>query len=163
MMHKLSEPEIVDMLSQRVLYNDGERNVHDDVYAHSDGLLAIDKPYGLSCTEGSRVSTHVDGLLPALRSRLCPSATFFERLHQLDMDTTGVLLFATDRLMHDNVKRAFAERRVHKEYMCMTAGCPNPKQGVFVCTLVSAHRSGYRQHQYAAHVHALAIWQRSAV
>jgi 23S rRNA pseudouridine1911/1915/1917 synthase len=44
--------------------------------------------------------------------------------HRLDMETSGVLLFALDTKVNEPIARAFRESRVKKEYLARVEGCP---------------------------------------
>ncbi len=44
--------------------------------------------------------------------------------HRLDMETSGILLFALDRKVNEPLGRAFRERKVKKEYLAWVEGFP---------------------------------------
>jgi 23S rRNA pseudouridine1911/1915/1917 synthase len=50
-------------------------------------------------------------------------------VHRLDKDTSGVLLIAKDIKTQEALARQFQERQVHKTYMAVVWGHPQPKAG----------------------------------
>ncbi|HSD66332.1 MAG TPA: RluA family pseudouridine synthase [Vicinamibacteria bacterium] len=84
-------------------------------------LLAVDKPPGLpthATADASRASLagHVERYL---RER---GRDPYVAVHQrLDRDTSGVVLFATDRRGNEGLARAFAGRQVEKVYLALVA------------------------------------------
>ena len=92
-------------------------------------LLAVDKPPGLpthATADPSRPSlvAHVERHLRAT------GAGSYVAVHQrLDRDTSGVVLFATDRRANEGLAGAFAGRAVEKTYVALTARPPGPPPG----------------------------------
>jgi 23S rRNA-/tRNA-specific pseudouridylate synthase len=84
-------------------------------------LLAVDKPPGLpthATADPGRPSLvgHVERYLGAR------GAPRYVAVHQrLDRDTSGVVLFATDRRANEGLAGAFAGRLVEKTYLALTA------------------------------------------
>lgn len=89
-------------------------------------LLAVDKPPGLpthATADPSRPSlvAHVERHLRAT------GAGSYVAVHQrLDRDTSGVVLFATDRRANEGLARAFEGRAAEKTYAALTARPPSP-------------------------------------
>jgi 23S rRNA pseudouridine1911/1915/1917 synthase len=84
-------------------------------------LLATAKPAG--------VSSHPTGsgrpdALSAVTSLFDPGAPPPILLHRLDVDTTGVLLFALGAAANRELARQFAGREVQKIYLALVAGAP---------------------------------------
>ena len=85
---------------------------------HEDrDTVVIDKPSGLLSVPG-RDPAHADSALARVRTRW-PGA---HDVHRLDLDTSGLLLFATRRKAERALKAAFRERRVQKVYVARVAG-----------------------------------------
>jgi 23S rRNA-/tRNA-specific pseudouridylate synthase len=59
-----------------------------------DGILAIDKPYGLPSTGGPGVHLSVAKLIPSMAKMLKIDYELY-MMHRLDENTTGVMMFAT--------------------------------------------------------------------
>lgn len=100
---RMSDDGIVKMLTERVLYNKGARMAQCPFQSRyflllhcADGLIAINKPYGMTVgDENHTYRVSFDRLAPLLKRAIAPNTSMFEALHRLDMDTTGVLLVAT--------------------------------------------------------------------
>jgi RluA family pseudouridine synthase len=86
-------------------------------------LLAVDKPVGLDChpTGSGRedVLSRVTTLLQREGERRRPLL-----LHRLDLETSGVLVFALDRAANRRLARQFAGREMEKVYLAAVHGCP---------------------------------------
>lgn len=97
-----------------------------DVIYEDDDLIAVNKPSGIISAPkhryvgGSmfnRLKYYLDGLEPAV-------------LHRLDMNTTGVLLFAKSRDVVPALHAQFREKQVKKRYLALVHGIP-PTDHVF--------------------------------
>ncbi|MBQ4133667.1 MAG: RluA family pseudouridine synthase, partial [Desulfovibrionaceae bacterium] len=97
-------------------------------------FLVVDKPPYLtvhpcpSCPRDTLVNImlyHFPQLsqLPGLRPGI---------VHRLDKDTSGLLLIALNEAARLKFSEAFAERRVHKEYLALVMGRPQPESGRIV-------------------------------
>jgi tRNA pseudouridine32 synthase / 23S rRNA pseudouridine746 synthase len=95
------------------------------VIVHRDQHLAIaDKPAGLPSVPG-RTQALQDCLWRRVQAEL-PDARV---VHRLDMATSGLMLFALSAAMQRALSIAFAERRVHKQYVAVVAGCVVADEG----------------------------------
>ncbi|MEZ4600553.1 MAG: RluA family pseudouridine synthase [Syntrophotaleaceae bacterium] len=84
-------------------------------------LLAVDKPAGIPCHP---TGTGGEDILSRLAARLqreghCEAPVL---LHRLDLETSGVLLFALNREGNRSLQHQFTEHRVEKVYLAVTAG-----------------------------------------
>ncbi len=114
-----------------------ERVVFKVAYEDRDVIL-IDKPVGLVVQPGKGHAQ--DSLLNGLFAR--GEGTYgnllhnlgvrrdFGLLHRLDKDTSGLVLVAKMPNAYDQLRRDFEERKIDKEYLCLVAGVPSPRQGV---------------------------------
>ncbi len=88
-----------------------------------DTLVAVDKPPGLPTTRGR---TRGPSLAAALCARFPEMTTIDPRhgglVHRLDTGTSGLLLAARCPDRHDRLRRAFAAKRVGKEYLAVVYG-----------------------------------------
>ncbi len=94
---------------------------------HKDkDILVINKPAGLAVQGGSKVSKHLDGLLPALQfdGKQIPKL-----VHRLDKDTSGVMLLARHSAAAAELQRGFANKKIRKTYLALVVGVPNPYTG----------------------------------
>jgi 23S rRNA pseudouridine955/2504/2580 synthase len=107
-------PPVSDELEQAVLFED-------------EHLLALNKPAGLAVHGGSGVSF---GVIEQLRGQR-PNARFFELVHRLDRDTSGVLLVAKKRSALTAMHTQLREGQVKKFYLALVKGVwRNQKQAV---------------------------------
>jgi tRNA pseudouridine32 synthase/23S rRNA pseudouridine746 synthase len=92
------------------------------VYA-DDALLVFNKPAGLLSVPG-RGPENAD-CLSARALALWPDALV---VHRLDMGTSGLLVMARGPKAQRTLSHAFAQRQVHKRYVAVVAGTPQPTQ-----------------------------------
>lgn len=89
------------------------------VLLEEDGLVAVDKPAGLPAT--GRDKRDLDSMEYALARHLGQEVW---ALHQLDKDTSGVLLFVTKRSLVGVWQRRLSDPRTHKRYLAFVHGAP---------------------------------------
>lgn len=89
-------------------------------------ILVINKPAGLAVQGGSKISKHLDGMLPALQfdGKQVPKL-----VHRLDKDTSGVLILARHTAAASELQKAFAAKTIRKTYLALVVGVPNPYSG----------------------------------
>ncbi len=89
-------------------------------------ILVINKPAGLAVQGGSKVTKHLDGLLPALQfdGKQVPRL-----VHRLDKDTSGVMLLARHVAAAAELQRGFVQKTIRKTYLALVVGVPNPYSG----------------------------------
>ncbi len=103
-----------------------------DVLYEDRWLLAVDKPPHISVHPSKG---HLTGSLVHLvheRARLregegCEPPTL---CHRLDRETSGVVLFAKDRLSRTRIGRQFEARRIRKCYLALVRGTMEGEEGV---------------------------------
>jgi len=114
------------------------------VLAEGSGWLAVDKPAGVPVhpLEPDETGT----LLNALIARHPEVAGVGEGglrcgvVHRLDVDTSGVLVFATDEAAWSRLRDAFAAHRVAKTYRALVRGTPPDAGRAELWLAVGAHR-----------------------
>ncbi|MFN3953762.1 MAG: RluA family pseudouridine synthase [Pararhodobacter sp.] len=89
-----------------------------------DDILAVDKPSGLLSVPG-RGPERADCLINRLRAEF-PSVLL---VHRLDLDTSGVIIFALTPQAQAHLGRQFEQRRTRKHYVALIAGHPAEKRG----------------------------------
>jgi 23S rRNA pseudouridine1911/1915/1917 synthase len=114
-----------------------------EVLYSDDDLIAINKPAGLLSVASNREDQpHALAMLrvqfsePRRAIKLWPA-------HRLDRDTSGVLLFATSREIHEAVTGAWSA--AEKNYLAVVEGCPSPRQGT-IDQALRMDSKGYRAH-----------------
>jgi tRNA pseudouridine32 synthase/23S rRNA pseudouridine746 synthase len=89
-----------------------------------DHLAVVDKPSGLLSVPG-RGEAHRDSALLRLESEI---GTLWV-VHRLDMDTSGLIVYARSREAAAGMGRLFEARRVHKVYHARVQGAPPADEG----------------------------------
>ncbi len=89
-----------------------------------DDILAVDKPAGLLSVPG-RGPDRADCLIERLRAQF-PQVLL---VHRLDLDTSGVIVFALTPQAQAHLGRQFEHRRVQKRYVARVAGHPEGGKG----------------------------------
>lgn len=93
------------------------------LYADDD-LVAVDKPSGLLSVPG-RGEDKADCLINRLR-RDFPTILL---VHRLDLDTSGVIVFALNPQAQAHLGKQFEERKTQKRYIARIVGHPTPEKG----------------------------------
>ncbi len=93
--------------------------IYEDEY-----LIAVNKPGGLLSVPG-RTSDLQDSVLTRLRA-VYPEVN---SVHRLDRDTSGILLFALDKLTYQHLIQQFEARQVDKIYEAILGGVVESQQG----------------------------------
>ncbi|WP_416898258.1 MAG: RluA family pseudouridine synthase [Minwuia sp.] len=107
--------------------SDADRRQAEAMVIYRDPeVLVLNKPAGLAVQGGTKVSRHVDGMLPALTFGLPEPPRL---VHRLDKDTSGVLVLGRTRQAAQWLTRAFRDRETEKTYWALVAGTPRPHQG----------------------------------
>jgi 23S rRNA pseudouridine955/2504/2580 synthase len=91
-------------------------------------IIVINKPYGIAVQGGTGQSTHIDGMLRALRFEYEEDPKL---VHRLDKDTSGVLVLARNREGAHRMAEWFQDRKLglKKMYWAIVAGKPKPATG----------------------------------
>lgn len=99
---------------------------HDplQVLHHDRDTLAIDKPSGLLSVPGRGPELHDSALSRAMTDH----GTVYP-VHRLDLDTSGVMLFATRRKAERELFRQFRARTVQKVYVAVVHGQMKADEG----------------------------------
>lgn len=94
---------------------------------HKDkDILVINKPAGLAVQGGSKVTKHLDALMPALQFEAKEPPRL---VHRLDKDTSGVMLLARHVKAAQELQKAFSGKVLQKKYLALTAGVPDIYNG----------------------------------
>ncbi len=81
-------------------------------------LLVVNKPSGMLSVPGKLSTTSAQERILQMR----PELKSLYAVHRLDMDTSGLLLFAKSPEMQREMQRLFAGREVHKTYLAELEG-----------------------------------------
>lgn len=86
-------------------------------------LVVINKPSGLLSVPG-RTPDKQDCVVSRLK-KLFPHCIDQPSVHRLDMETSGLMVYALTREAHRNLSRQFEDGTVHKKYMALLDGSFN--------------------------------------
>lgn len=100
------------------LLTDLHRHTELEILFEDDWLLAINKPAGMLSVPGK---TDADSVYQRLKTRY-PDATGPMIVHRLDMATSGILLVAKTKEVHQNLQAQFKNRTVKKRYTALLDG-----------------------------------------
>ena len=94
---------------------------------HKDkDILIINKPAGLAVQGGSKVTKHLDALLPALQFEASEKPRL---VHRLDKDTSGVMVLARHLKAAQALQKAFTGKHTQKIYLALVVGVPERYEG----------------------------------
>ncbi|MDT8344490.1 MAG: pseudouridine synthase [Thermohalobaculum sp.] len=100
---------------------------------HRDAeLLLVDKPSGLLSVPG-KPEAHRDCLEVRVKAAF-PAALL---IHRLDMETSGIMVFAMTRLAQRSINRQFEKRIVRKTYVARVAGRVEAEEGRIALPLIA--------------------------
>ncbi|GHA59495.1 RNA pseudouridine synthase [Amylibacter ulvae] len=94
-------------------------------------LLVVDKPSGLLSVPG-KAAEHADCLETRLRDEY-PDALL---VHRLDMDTSGVMVFARNKPAQRHLGLQFEKRQMRKTYHAIVAGLVQGETGLIDLPLI---------------------------
>lgn len=87
-----------------------------------DDILVVNKPSGMLCAPGLTGEKSLPELLE-------PEYGTLLGCHRLDMDTSGVMVFARNLRSQKEIQRQFTDRRVQKTYLAHLCAGPRPWKG----------------------------------
>lgn len=102
------------------------------VLHRDDDLLLLDKPSGLLSVPG-KPETHRDCLESRVRAEF-PHALL---IHRLDLETSGVMVFALNRRAQKLINQQFERRIVQKTYIARVAGLVSGTSGQIDLPLIA--------------------------
>jgi 23S rRNA pseudouridine1911/1915/1917 synthase len=104
-----------------------------EITFEDEHLVVVNKPAGMVVhpAAGNRDGTLVNALLHHCKGRLS-SINGVERpgiVHRIDKDTSGLLVVAKTDAAHEGLARQFADHSLHRRYLALCGGHPNPASG----------------------------------
>lgn len=108
------------------LLNDQHHDTELEIMFEDDWLLVINKPAGMLSVPGK---TNLDSVYQRVQSRY-PEATGPMIVHRLDMSTSGLLLIAKRKEVHQNLQAQFKSRTVKKRYIALLDGLITQDEGI---------------------------------
>lgn len=96
-----------------------------EILFEDEWLLVVNKPAGLATVPGKAAS---DSLYDRLKESY-PDATGPLVVHRLDMATSGLLLAAKTKAVHQHLQAQFKNRTIRKRYIALVDGDVRPTEG----------------------------------
>ena len=113
-----------------------------EILYHDEALVAVNKPAGLAVHRSKMVGNADTFLVDLLREQL--GGTLY-LAHRLDRATSGVLLVARSTEVAAALGEQFMGRDVHKQYLTVVRGWPEPAEGMIDYPLPGSRESGPRR------------------
>ncbi|MDE1895168.1 MAG: pseudouridylate synthase [Pseudomonadota bacterium] len=113
-----------------------------EILHQDDVLIAVNKPANLAVHRSRMVGNAEEFLVDRLREQLGGSVHL---AHRLDRATSGVLLVARSREIAAQLGEQFMGRHVHKKYLVVVRGWPEPAEGVIDYPLPGSRETGPRR------------------
>jgi tRNA pseudouridine65 synthase len=113
-----------------------------EILYQDDALIAVNKPANLAVHRSKMVGNAEEFLIDQLREQIGDSVYL---AHRLDRATSGVLRVARSRAVAAALGEQFMGRHVHKHYLVVVRGWPEPAEGVVDYALPGSRETGPRR------------------
>lgn len=113
-----------------------------NILYQDDALIAVNKPANLAVHRSKFVGPADEFLIDLLREQVGGSIYL---AHRLDRATSGVLLAARSKEIAAALGEQFMQRTVHKQYLAVVRGWPEPAEGLVDYPLPGARDTGPRR------------------
>jgi len=121
---------------------EGRKQSVEIIYQDAD-ILAVNKPSDLRVIPdrwNARLPNLRDLLEEHLRKELGDGEQNVLVVHRIDADTSGIVLFARNEQSHRMLNSLFEKNEVHKTYLAVVAGKPEPPEGEINLPIATAPR-----------------------
>lgn len=108
------------------LLDDTHRHTEIEIVWEDEWLLVVDKPEGMLSVPGK---ADIDSVAKRMKARYA-EATGPMVVHRLDMATSGLLLVAKTKEVHQSLQAQFRNRTVKKRYIALLDGTIEADEGV---------------------------------
>ena len=113
-----------------------------EILYRDDALIAVNKPANLAVHRSKFVGPADEFLIDLLREQIDDNVYL---AHRLDRATSGVLLVARSKEVAAALGEQFMQRTVHKQYLVVVRGWPEPAEGVIDYPLPGSRETGPRR------------------
>jgi tRNA pseudouridine65 synthase len=113
-----------------------------EILYQDDALIAVNKPAGMAVHRSKMVGNADTFLIDVLREQVGGTVYL---AHRLDRATSGVLLIARSTEVAAALGEQFMGRNVHKQYLTVVRGWPEPTEGIVDYPLPGARETGPRR------------------
>ena len=107
-----------------LIKNKDEQSI--EIVFEDEWLVVVNKPAGMLSVPGR---SEKESVYSRMNER-CPATAGLLVVHRLDMDTSGLMIFAKNGLIHKELQKMFAFRSVEKCYLAILDGIPDTDTGV---------------------------------
>lgn len=114
-------PVRLPSLGQVVVSDDLKQVLLSCVLYEDEGLMVINKPFGMAVHGGSGESV---GVIEGMRA--ATGKKYLELVHRIDKGTSGLLMIAKKRSTLKLLQDAFRQKTIQKSYLCLVAGKVSP-------------------------------------
>lgn len=114
------------------------QELSDMILLEDEDILVLNKPSGLAVQGGTK-SNHrnLDRLIRSLvEDRKAGTGDDVRLTHRLDKETSGLLVFAKNRLAAQKITEYFRHKKTDKTYLALTYRVPMPHQGEITLPLL---------------------------
>lgn len=114
---RLTDEKIALLNAQETAHHDGffDEFIRSITLYEDNDIWVGDKPAGLLSVDGRTLKV-------SLQSRLLRVNPDIKLIHRLDMDTSGLIIFAKNEHAQSHIAKQFIERMVKKEYQAVVFG-----------------------------------------
>ena len=134
-------------VEENPLETDMHRDTELEIMYEDEWLSVVNKPAGMLSVPGK---SDIDSVYGRVR-RMYPEATGPMIVHRLDMATSGLILIAKTKEVHQNLQAQFKNRTVCKRYVAWLDGIVEKKEGHIELPLRPAPEARPRQVVDAVH------------
>ena len=113
-------------VEENPLETDMHRDTELEIMYEDEWLSVVNKPAGMLSVPGK---SDIDSVYGRVR-RMYPEATGPMIVHRLDMATSGLILIAKTKEVHQNLQAQFKNRTVCKRYVAWLDGIVEKKEDV---------------------------------
>ena len=113
-----------------------------EILYQDDALIAVNKPAGLAVHRSKMVGNAEEFLIDLLREQVGGTVYL---AHRLDRATSGVLLIARSSEVASALGEQFMGRDVHKQYLAVVRGWPEPAEALIDYPLPGSRETGPRR------------------
>ncbi len=113
------------LVEENPLIKQLQHSTEIEIVFEDEYLLLINKPYDLLSVSGSEIK---DSVYARMKEKY-PKATGPLLVHRLDMSTSGILLIAKTKEVHQLLQAQFINRTVNKRYVALLDGKLENKKG----------------------------------
>ncbi|WEN15848.1 pseudouridine synthase [Rhodanobacter sp. AS-Z3] len=113
-----------------------------EILYQDDAMIAVNKPANLAVHRSKMVGNAEEFLIDLLREQVGDNVYL---AHRLDRATSGVLLVARNKDVAAALGQQFMERTIHKQYLVVVRGWPEPGDNVIDYPLPGSRETGPRR------------------